>query len=82
MAQEQVASDHTLKAIVDAFNAHDLDAIMEFFADDCIGRSSTDRGNVGAFYCDLLPTVFPLDVTDGRDYLVLSRKPGTVSSLG
>ena len=25
----------TLKAIADAFNAHDLDAIMEFFADDC-----------------------------------------------
>lgn len=25
----------TLKAILDAFNAHDLDAIMEFFADDC-----------------------------------------------
>jgi ketosteroid isomerase-like protein len=24
-----------LKAITDAFNAHDLDAIMEFFADDC-----------------------------------------------
>lgn len=26
---------NTLKAILDAFNAHDLDAIMEFFADDC-----------------------------------------------
>lgn len=25
----------TLKAILDAFNAHDLDAIMEYFADDC-----------------------------------------------
>jgi steroid delta-isomerase-like uncharacterized protein len=25
----------TLKTILDAFNAHDLDAIMEFFADDC-----------------------------------------------
>ena len=24
-----------MKAILDAFNAHDLDAIMEFFADDC-----------------------------------------------
>jgi len=29
------ASVETLKAITDAFNAHDLDAIMEFFADDC-----------------------------------------------
>jgi ketosteroid isomerase-like protein len=25
----------TLKQIADAFNRHDLDAIMEFFADDC-----------------------------------------------
>lgn len=25
----------TAKAILDAFNAHDLDAIMAFFADDC-----------------------------------------------
>ena len=26
----------TLKAFVEAFNAHDLDAIMGFFADDCV----------------------------------------------
>ncbi|HUP55868.1 MAG TPA: nuclear transport factor 2 family protein [Bdellovibrionota bacterium] len=26
----------TLKAFLDAFNRHDLDAIMEFFTDDCI----------------------------------------------
>lgn len=25
----------TLEALLDAFNAHDLDAIMDFFADDC-----------------------------------------------
>ena len=25
----------TLKRFLDAFNAHDLDAIMEFFSDDC-----------------------------------------------
>ena len=35
MGQEQSVSVETLKAITDAFNAHDLDAIMEFFADDC-----------------------------------------------
>ena len=35
MAQQQAASDERLKAILHAFNAHDLDAIMEFFADDC-----------------------------------------------
>ena len=29
------ASVETLQAITDAFNAHDLDAIMEFSADDC-----------------------------------------------
>ena len=26
----------TLKAILDAFNAHDLDRIMSFFSDDCV----------------------------------------------
>lgn len=26
----------TLTSLCDAFNAHDLDAIMEFFADDCV----------------------------------------------
>ena len=35
MVQPQPVSVETLKAITDAFNAHDLDAIMEFFADDC-----------------------------------------------
>jgi Ketosteroid isomerase homolog len=25
-----------LKAFLDAFNRHDLDAIMEFFADECV----------------------------------------------
>jgi ketosteroid isomerase-like protein len=29
-------SIETLKAILDAFNAHDLDRIMRFFADDCV----------------------------------------------
>jgi ketosteroid isomerase-like protein len=29
------ASVETLQAVTDAFNAHDLDKIMEFFADDC-----------------------------------------------
>jgi ketosteroid isomerase-like protein len=35
MAQHQAVSVETLKTIADAFNAHDLDAIMEFFADEC-----------------------------------------------
>jgi ketosteroid isomerase-like protein len=28
-------STDTLKAILDAFNAHDLDAIMQYFAEEC-----------------------------------------------
>jgi ketosteroid isomerase-like protein len=35
MSQQQSISAETAKAILNAFNAHDLDAIMEFFADDC-----------------------------------------------
>lgn len=35
MTPQNAASVQTLKAILAAFNAHDLDAIMEFFADDC-----------------------------------------------
>ena len=35
MSQNQSVPAETLKAILDAFNAHDLDAIMQFFADDC-----------------------------------------------
>jgi ketosteroid isomerase-like protein len=35
MPQHQSISIETVKALLDAFNAHDLDAIMEFFADDC-----------------------------------------------
>jgi ketosteroid isomerase-like protein len=35
MADRGGASVETLKAIAEAFNAHDLDAIMEFFAEDC-----------------------------------------------
>jgi ketosteroid isomerase-like protein len=35
MSSPQAVSVATLKAITEAFNAHDLDAIMEFFAEDC-----------------------------------------------
>ena len=30
------ATERTLEAILEAFNAHDLDRIMAFFADDCV----------------------------------------------
>jgi len=32
---QQLIPDEAPKAILDAFNAHDLHAIMEFLADDC-----------------------------------------------
>ena len=35
MSDEQLGLETTARAILDAFNAHDLDAIMHFFADDC-----------------------------------------------
>jgi len=37
-----------LKSFLDAFNRHDLDAIMEFFADDCVfymPRGAAPRGD-------------------------------------
>ena len=35
MSKQSSISKATAKALIDAFNAHDLDAIMQFFADDC-----------------------------------------------
>ncbi len=35
MTANQTVSSDTLKEIAAAFNRHDLDAIMEFFAEDC-----------------------------------------------
>jgi ketosteroid isomerase-like protein len=35
MADQDGASVETLKEIAAAFNAHDLDAIMDFFVEDC-----------------------------------------------
>jgi ketosteroid isomerase-like protein len=34
-SQEMKITKDTLKQILDAFNRHDLDAIMEYFSDDC-----------------------------------------------
>jgi ketosteroid isomerase-like protein len=36
VSEQPSVSVDTLKAIADAFNRHDLDAIMEFFAEDCV----------------------------------------------
>ena len=35
MSEQQLNLGTTAKALLDAFNAHDLDAIMQFFADEC-----------------------------------------------
>ncbi len=35
MSQEREVTVATLKALLEAFNAHDIDAVMAFFADDC-----------------------------------------------
>jgi ketosteroid isomerase-like protein len=36
MAKQAQVSVETLKNLLVAFNAHDIDAVMSFFADDCI----------------------------------------------
>ena len=36
MVAEQTVTVETLEEIAEAFNRHDLNAIMEFFAEDCI----------------------------------------------
>ena len=35
-AETDQATIETLERLLDAFNAHDLDAVMSFFADDCV----------------------------------------------
>ncbi|HKP31987.1 MAG TPA: nuclear transport factor 2 family protein [Chitinophagaceae bacterium] len=34
-SQEMTITQQTLKDVLDAFNRHDLDAIMEYFSEDC-----------------------------------------------
>ena len=34
-SQDMTITAETMKRVLDAFNRHDLDAIMEFFSDDC-----------------------------------------------
>ena len=36
MADTGKVTVETLRRLVDAFNAHDLDAVMSFFTDDCV----------------------------------------------
>jgi ketosteroid isomerase-like protein len=44
----QPVTEDVLKAFLDAFNRHDLDSIMSFFADDCVfymPRGAKPRGD-------------------------------------
>ncbi len=44
----ELVTDKVLKGFLEAFNRHDLDAIMEYFADDCVfymPRGSAPRGD-------------------------------------
>jgi len=64
MAKDQPITVETLKQFLEAFNRHDLDAIMEFFAEDCsmdlprgphpwgqrmVGKEQIREGCVGRF---------------------------------
>jgi ketosteroid isomerase-like protein len=41
MATTKTATS-VLRAFLDAFNAHDVDAIMSFFAEDCVHQGPHD----------------------------------------
>ncbi|HEX6589093.1 MAG TPA: nuclear transport factor 2 family protein [Longimicrobiales bacterium] len=43
----RVATVETLEGFLDAFNRHDLDAIMAYFADDCVFYMPRGRGPRG-----------------------------------
>ena len=48
MSERNIVSQETLKNFLEAFNRHDLDAIMEFFAEDCVlymPRGAKPRGD-------------------------------------
>lgn len=47
---DQGASIKVLQAILAAFNAHDLDRIMDFFADDCILEMPSGSAPWGSRY--------------------------------
>jgi ketosteroid isomerase-like protein len=44
---EPAIDEGTLKKVLEAFNRHDPDAIMEFFADDCVFDTPRGRGPGG-----------------------------------
>ena len=76
MPEQHLSSIEAAKAILDAFNAHDLDRIMDFFADDCsldmprgpdpwgqrfVGKAAVRDGLAGRF------KGLPIDHFDGLE---------------
>ena len=59
----------TLQAFLDAFNAHDVDAIMSFFTDDCVLDMPRGPGPWG-------PASDRQTAGPGRDPVEIRRDPG------
>lgn len=47
---DDMADTEALRALVDAFNAHDLDRVMAFFTDDCVLETPRGREPWGTRY--------------------------------
>lgn len=72
------AATPSLQAFLDAFNAHDIDAIMSFFADDCVfdmprgpgpgGRRLTGKEQVRAGIQSRLDGIPDVQYTDDRHW--------------
>ena len=77
MARSDVETD-SLQAFLDAFNTHDLDAIMSFFTDDCVldmprgpdpgGRRLTGKQRVRAGIQSRFDGIPDIQYTDDRHW--------------
>ena len=74
MVQQEAVSVGTLRAITKAFNAHDLDAIMEFFADDCSLDMPRGPEPWGQRFTGKVAVLVPLEVR--HCYQVAGRDQG------
>jgi hypothetical protein len=59
----------SLQALLDAFNAHDVDAVMSFFTDDCVFEHAARAGARRA-------PAARLPAGPGRDPIEVRRDPG------
>jgi ketosteroid isomerase-like protein len=75
--------DRTLKSVLDAFNRHDLDAIMAFFTDDCVlnmprgpspsGRQAVGKGAVRALLGTRFEGIPDVHYSDDRHFVAGDR---------